>query len=286
VEKKLVLRGLGSGALAGLLSFVFARIFAEPIIARAINYESAREAAQALLDKAAGIAPGPAGPDLFSRTVQEDIGIAVALVVFGAALGGLFAVVFTLVQRGSGSGIRPRTLALLIAGAAFVSVYLVPFLKYPANPPAIGHENTIETRGTLYLVLQVVSVVALVLAVQLGRVLSRTQGIWKASLYAGLAYAVVVGVTMGLLPSLGELQDNVSEFGRHKTETPLPLVDADGRIVFPGFPADDLYAFRLYALGGQLILWGAIGLLFGPLAENALVKAGLRAPGTRQPVLV
>jgi hypothetical protein len=270
MEKKLVLRGLLSGALAGLLSFVFARVFAEPVIARAIDYESARNAAQALLDRAGGLAPTPASPELFSRTVQEDIGIAVALVVFGAALGGLYAVVFTLVQRGSGVGIRPRVLALLLAGAALVGVYLLPFLKYPANPPAIGHEDTIQTRGTLYLVMQVVSVVAVVLAVQLGRVLSRTRGLWQASLLAALALVVVMGAVMAVLPALGELPDNVAQFGHHKTETPLPLVDANGKIVFPGFPADDLYAFRLYALGGQIVLWGALGLLFGPLAERAL----------------
>ena len=35
-----------------------------------------------------------------------------------------------------------------------------------------------------------------------------------------------------------------------------------------------LYRFRLYALGGQLILWGGIGLLLGPWAEKALVRAG------------
>jgi hypothetical protein len=260
MERKFVLRGLAAGALAGLLSFVFARIFVEPVIARAINYESARDAAQATLDKAAGLPVAPAGTELFSRTVQEDIGIAVALVVFGAALGALLAVVFTLVQRGSGAHLRPRVLALLLAGAGFVSVYLVPFLKYPANPPAIGHEDTIETRGSLYLTMQIVSVVAMVLAVQAGRVLARRRGAWQASLLAGLGYVVVVGLAMALLDPVHE--------------TPGPLRDAYGTIVLGGFPADDLYRFRLYAVGGQLILWGVLGLVLGPWAERALRQSG------------
>jgi hypothetical protein len=271
VERKLVLRGLASGALAGLLSFVFARVFAEPVIARAINYESARDAAQQALDKTAGLPVPPAGQDLFSRTVQEDIGIAVALVVFGAALGALLAVVFTLVQRGSGRHVRPRVLALLLAGAAFVSVYLVPFLKYPANPPAIGDEDTIQARGSLYLGMQIASVLAMVLAVQLGRTLSRSRGVWQASLIAGLAYVVAVGITMAVLK------------GVH--ETPGPLRGPDGTIVLGGFPADDLYDFRLYALGGQLILWGVIGLVLGPWAEQALRRSG-RPVVTREPALV
>ncbi|MDX6215491.1 MAG: hypothetical protein QOG99_1075 [Frankiales bacterium] len=260
MERKFVLRGLASGALAGLLAFVFARIFAEPVIGRAIDYETARDAAQTALARAAGQLAPPTAPALFSRTVQEDIGIAVALVVFGAALGALLAVVFTLVQRGSGHHLRPRALALLLAAAAFVSVYLVPFLKYPANPPAIGHEDTIETRGSLYLVMQVVSIVAIVLAIQLGRVLARTRGSWQASLLAALAYLLVVGITMAVLDPVHE--------------TPGPLRDANGAIVLGGFPADDLYLFRLYALGGQLILWGVLGLALGPWAERALRQSG------------
>ena len=260
MERKFVLRGLASGALAGLLSFVFARIFAEPVIARAIDYEGARDAAQAALDRAAGLPVAPAGSELFSRTVQEDIGIAVALVVFGAALGALLAVVFTLVQRGSGRGLRPRLLALLLAAGAFVGGYLVPFLKYPANPPAIGHEDTIEARGSSYLLMVVLSLVALVLAVQVGRALARSRGVWQASLLAGLGYAVVVGVVMALLPAVHE--------------TPGPLRDSSGTIVLGGFDPDDLYRFRLYALGGQLILWATIGLVLGPWAERSLRQSG------------
>ena len=260
MEKKFVLRGVAAGAVAGLLSFVFARILAEPVIARAIDYENARDQAQSVLDRAAGIASEVTAADPFSRTVQEDIGIAVALIVFGAALGALLAVVLTLVQRGSGRHIRPRTLALLLAGGAFVSVYLVPFLKYPANPPAIGHEDTIESRGSLYLGLQVVSVISLVLCVQLGRHLARSRGTYQGAVLAGAAYLVVVVVAL------------LAFKGVH--ETPGPLRDASGRIVLGGFDPDDLYRFRLLALGGQLILWGGIGLLLGPWAERALVRAG------------
>ena len=36
-------------------------------------------------------------------------------------------------------------------------------------------------------------------------------------------------------------------------ETPGPLRDDAGTIVYPGFPADDLYHFRLYSLGTQFV---------------------------------
>jgi hypothetical protein len=46
--------------------------------------------------------------------------------------------------------------------------------------------------------------------------------------------------------------------------------DSAGTIVYPGFPADDLYAFRLYAVGAQVILWTTIGLCFAPVAGRIL----------------
>ena len=53
MEKKLIIRGVLAGAIAGLLAFAVARIFAEPVITQAINYESGRDAVIAAIDKAA-----------------------------------------------------------------------------------------------------------------------------------------------------------------------------------------------------------------------------------------
>ena len=110
MERKLIARGIVCGALAGLLAFVFARIFAEPQISKAIDYESGRDAAQVLLDKAAGLTPDAAGPDLFSRSVQANIGIGVGMIAFGAAMGALFAVVYA-ICLGRVGRLQPRPLA-------------------------------------------------------------------------------------------------------------------------------------------------------------------------------
>jgi hypothetical protein len=40
--------------------------------------------------------------------------------------------------------------------------------------------------------------------------------------------------------------------------------------VFPGFPAADLYEFRLYTLGTQLIIWTTIGLTFAAMVSRLL----------------
>ncbi|MDX6254614.1 MAG: hypothetical protein QOJ11_948 [Frankiales bacterium] len=272
MERKLIGRGIIAGAFAGLLAFVFARIFAEPVISAAIRYGSGRDAAQAVLDKAAGLPTAADGPDIFSRTVQANIGIGVGMILFGAAMGALFAVVYT-ICLGRVGNLRPRVLAMLVAGAGFLGIYLVPFLKYPANPPSIGHAETIGARGGLYLGMVLASVVFLVLATMAGQRLQPRFGNWNASLLAGAGFVVAIGIVMAVLPQLGHLAANQAHYGLHATETPLPLTDATGTIVFPGFPADTLAAFRLYSVAAQLLLWSALGLVFGPMAERVLAPA-------------
>jgi hypothetical protein len=280
MEKRIIWRGLLAGAIGGVLAFLFARIFAEPQIQKAIDYESARDAAQDALDKAAGLPVAAGGPDIFSRTIQADVGIGVALIFFGAAMGGLFAVAYSLYLGRAGS-LRPRTLALLVAGGGFVGMYLVPFIKYPANPPAIGHEDTIRQRSEVYLIMVTASVLFLVLSVWLGKRLQARFGTWNATLIAGAVFIVATGIVMLILPALGHLAAN-KQF-HQATETPAPLTDASGKIAFPGFPADVLFNFRLFSVADQLILWATIGLVFAPLAERLL--APKKAPA-REPALV
>ncbi len=270
---KLIGRGVLAGALAGLLAFVFARIFAEPQIQKAIDYESGRDAAQDLLDKAAGLPTAPPGPDIFSRTIQANVGIGVGMIAFGAAMGVLFAVAYALCLGRVGN-LKPRSISLLVAAGGFLGVYLVPFVKYPANPPSIGHTETIKERGGLYLIMVVCSVVFLIGAVVLGQRLKARFGNWNASLLAGAAFIVVIGILMAVLPQLGHLRTNVQLYGRHATETPLPLTDAKGNIVYPGFPADVLWNFRFLSVAAQVILWTTIGLAFAPMAERLLRPAG------------
>jgi hypothetical protein len=255
MEKRLILRGILAGAVGGVLAFVFARIFAEPLIEKAINYESGRDAAQTALDKAAGLPTEPAEADIFSRTIQANVGGGVGIILFGAAMGALFAVAYA-IYLGRVGNLRPRTLALLVAGGGFLGFYLVPFVKYPANPPAIGHSDTIRERSGVYLVMVFASIAFLVLAAWLGQKLKPRFGNWNASLLAGAAFVVAIGILMAILPAV--------------RETPQPLTDPSGTIVYPGFPADTLFGFRFYSVAAQLILWATIGLVFAPLAERLL----------------
>ncbi|MDT7711481.1 MAG: hypothetical protein QOG46_170 [Pseudonocardiales bacterium] len=271
--KALVLRGAGVGALAGLLAFVFAWIFAEPTIQAAIDYESGRDEAKAAIAAAAGQAPEAPDPDIFSRAIQANLGIGVGMILFGVAVGLFFAVAFCLAYGRTGD-LRPRQLSLLVALGGFLTLYLVPFVKYPANPPSIGNPDTIKDRGGFYLLMVVASVVFAIAAVWLGQQLQARFGTWNATLLAGATFIVVMGLLMAALPALGQLSANVEVSGSLLTETPQPLKNTAGVIVYPGFDADLLYRFRLYSIGAQLILWVALVLGFAPLAEKVFQAHG------------
>jgi predicted cobalt transporter CbtA len=261
VEKRLIARGLLAGTIGALLAFVFSRVCAEPVIGRAIAFEDGRS------DVLGAHGVHEHGAELFTRGVQANAGLGFGLLIFGVAMGALFAVVFCVIA-GRARGIGPRALSALLAAGAFIAVYLVPFVKYPPNPPAVGQADTIRGRTGWYLVLVLASVVLAVVAVWLARRLAARLGAWNGGLLATAAYLVPIAVVEVLLPGIDE--------------TPQPLRDASGAIVYPGFPADVLYEFRLLALGTQLVLWATIGVVFGTLAGRLL---GERADGVQQPSL-
>jgi hypothetical protein len=286
MEIRVILRGALSGAIAGVLGFAFARIFAEPVINKAIDYESGRDAILNALNKAAGRPIAPDGPEIFSRTIQSTIGIASGIIAFSTAMGALVAVAY-LVLHGR-FRVRPRNLVWMIAGFGFLGVYLLPFVKYPANPPAIGHTFTISTRGQLYLSVVACSLVLLGLAVYLARKIAPRLGMVTAVVLSAVAFLVVYGTLIGLLPSLGDLPANVAAtdqfgFARAATETPQPMTNilnhalvvdgktvAPGQIVYPGFDADALWKFRWYSIINQALIWLTVALVFGGLLERFL----------------
>jgi hypothetical protein len=257
MEIRIIGRGLLAGALAGVLAFVFSKIFLEPVIGRAIDFEDGTAAAHEAMEMAAaggGHSHGEGG-ELFSRGIQSTIGMGLGVLAFSVAMGALFAVVFA-VAHGRVGNVSARALSVLIAGAMLISLWIVPALKYPPNPPATSDDATIFQRSMLYLLLLGLSAILMVAAVYLGRQLTPKLGAWNATLAGSAAYLVSVFVLMLILPTINEI--------------PGPMVDDAGVIVFPGFPAVDFYEFRLYTFTTQLIIWTTIGLVFAASISKLL----------------
>jgi hypothetical protein len=86
-----------------------------------------------------------------------------AAVLYGAVLGVVLGVaVAALHHRLAGRNEFQR--AAKVAGAAFVALVLIPALKYPPNPPAVGDPDTIGQRSSQFLLLMAASAVVVAAA--------------------------------------------------------------------------------------------------------------------------
>ncbi len=243
--RMLLVHGMLSGLVAGLIALVFAYIVGEPSVVSAIDFESAAQAAT-------GETPEP---ELVSREVQSTVGLATAVVVYAVAFGGLFSLAFA-VAYGRIGRLSARATAAVLALGGYLVVFVVPFLKYPANPPAVGNADTISQRSTLYLAMVVASVLLAVAATYLGRRLTSRLSAWNAALVATAVFVVAVAVFQFLLPAINEVPD--------------------------AFPATVLWEFRVASLGTQLVMWATIGLLFGALVARAVTNEAAQGMPARR----
>ncbi|GLS17704.1 membrane protein [Labrys miyagiensis] len=258
--RSLLIRGMLVGILAGLLAFGFARVFGEPQVDAAIAFEesySAQEEAKPAPAMSMNMSTAPAAghdhgndEELVSRPMQASFGLLTGVLVYGTALGGIFALVFAFAQGRLGS-LSPRTTAAIVAAIGFAAVVIVPQLKYPANPPAVGNPDTIGMRTALYFTIMALSVLVMIAALNTANRLAASLGRWNANLIAAAAYAVVMAIAMMVLPGVHEVP--------------------------AGFSADVLWNFRIASLGIHGVLWTTLGLVFGILAQKLMQPEGRRA---------
>ncbi|WP_305783323.1 CbtA family protein [Symbioplanes lichenis] len=241
---QLLLRGLLAGLIAGLFAGTFAYFLGEPKVDAAIAIEEAQAGA--------GEPAGHSHDDeeaLVSRDRQKG-GLFLATGLYGVAMGGLLATAYTVLRRRLRTTDDARA-ALGLAGAALAGLVLVPFVKYPPNPPAVGDPSTIDQRTISYLSIVVIGLVAVWAGVLAFRSL-RPGAAEVARLATGAgAFLLVVLVGYVLLPTIDEVPET--------------------------FPPSLLYSFRLTSLGTQVTLWLTLGLAF------AALLARLSTPAVREP---
>ena len=224
-------RLLGVGCLAGLAAGVAAALFAATAgrgpIRDAIDLE----------DSISHATSGTHHEDLFGRGVQE-VGGAIGLIVFGLALGVIFAVVLGAVGPRL-TAATPMAASVRLGLVGFVTVVLVPFLKYPANPPAVGDPDTINERTLLYFACLALSILL-------------TLAVWRLHRMARLApvpkaWAAASCYAAGLLVVFVALPGNPD------------VIDA---------PANLVWRFRLASLGGLATAWTVLALVAGTLLSR------------------
>lgn len=225
-------RGLAAGLLAGLLAGVFAFFVGEPILDKAVH-----------LEEAAGGHHG----EIFSRATQK-VGLFFVTGIFGVTVGGIFGLVYAYFRGRMVAG-TDWTRSLSLAAAIFAGAILIPFIKYPANPPGIGDPATIGARTADYYTMVVLSLLAVLVAWQTARILrERKVAAPVRQSSVGLGLALVVAVLLVSLPAAPNPGD---------------------------FSAGLLWDFRLSSLGTQVIFWTGLGAIFGLLCERANRRGAL-----------
>lgn len=225
-------RGLAAGLLAGLLAGLFALLVGEPFLERAIRLE----------EHSAGH-----GEQVFTRAEQKA-GLILATSLYGTSVGALFGLASAFFKgRVSVHSEWGRSLAL--SGAIFIGAVLLPFLKYPPNPPGVSVDpETLGVRTLAYLAMVGLSLLAVVVA-------------WR------FARALDARTSTRLLAAGGVLI-----FSWTLLYLALPgFAVADAGAV----PRGLLWGFRLSSLGTQAVLWAGIGCLFGLLGWRARRRGAL-----------
>ena len=226
---RVVLAGLVAGALAGL----FALLVTERTIAPALDIEEARAASHGGAEHA---------DELFSRP-EQVLGGFLGTVLSGVVLGVVFAAVYGVVRhRLPGRSEVART--GLLAAVGFGVVALLPALKIPANPPAVGNPDTVGTRTAIYGTVLLCGIVGVLLVAALVSWL-RSRGTSDAvtAITATAAGAVLLTLVLLLVPDSPD------------------TVAAD-------VPAAVVWNFRLASLGQVAVLWTTLGLVSGWLLER------------------
>jgi hypothetical protein len=225
-----LVRGLLAGLLAGVVTFLVAYSVGEPQVGAAIALEEAGGDGHSHSHTAEG-AEGEEAAEV-SRSNQSTWGLLTGTLAVGVALGGIVGLVAagTLGRLGR---LTPGQSTALVALIGFVAVALVPFLKYPATPPAVGSGDTIGVRTAVYFAFQALSVVAAVVVTYAAVRLRGRFGTYFAVVGAISAYLVVMVLAGELFPTVNEVGD---------------------------FPADTLWFFRRASLITLATMWGVLGV--------------------------
>ena len=232
MARRFLIRGMICGVIAGVLVFLYAHFLGEPNVDGAIGVEEA-------IAKAAGEMEMP---ELVSRDVQSGLGLFTGVMAYSIAIGGLFSLLYAFAWGRLGR-VGARGSAAMLAVACFVAIYLVPFLKYPANPPSVGNHDTIQIRTALYFGMIVISIAAMIAAVNLGRALLQRWGVWYASITGATIYLLLLLLANWVMPAIDEVPS--------------------------AFPASLLWSFRLNALAIQILLWAVLALSLGELTAHS-----------------
>ncbi len=136
-----------SGVIAGVILAGVNYFVAEPFIDQAIGIE---------VDNSIASGEVVDFDNLSTYRVWQKEGTFAAGAFLGLTYGAILGIVYVISRKYLPSS-DDRKKALILAAIMCLSLYIVPFIKYPANPPAVGDPETIGLRDSLYTSYQLAS---------------------------------------------------------------------------------------------------------------------------------
>jgi predicted cobalt transporter CbtA len=212
-----------AGAIAGTILGAMNQVAVEPIIEHAIELEmhNTTQSGQII------------NPTEFAAyRLWQRGGEIVAGTVLGLSIGSLFGIVFAY-ARSSVPGSNNKKKGLIIAGIMWFALFLMPALKYPANPPAVGDPETIYYRQALYVAFLAISGFS---ALGLAFLYRKMGSLRTKNAIIPAAYAAIMAGTYLAMPA-----------------NPDPL----------NAPMDLVIGFRITSAITISLFWGLLGIIFG-----------------------
>jgi len=237
-----ILITLISGAIAGTILGLINQLLVEPYIDQAIEIE---------VQNTVSFGEPVDLDELVQYRLWQKGGEIVAGTILGTSISALFGIVYVY-SRDSLPGSNNKKKGLILAGIMFFVIFLIPALKYPANPPAVGDPDTIEYRESLYIGMLVISGFTALGVAILYRSLGQNRKESRKIIVPAI-YAVIIAFAFAVLPN------NPDEVA---------------------ISADLLMNFRIVTTITMGIFWGALGILLGSFWD-AVKPHETRAPKLR-----
>ncbi|MFB5620724.1 MAG: CbtA family protein [Nitrosopumilus sp.] len=214
-----------SGAFAGLIHGTVNFAIVEPYLDQAIGIENQNLFASGEAEDSPEFWVEYEGYRIWQKSGQILAGV-----ILGISIGSLFGIVFAL-SRNSLPGNHDVKKSLLLAAMMWFTLYLIPFLKYPANPPTVGDGETVVLRAILYLSFIAISGIGALAFYKLSKKFENNK-----KLLSLVGYGVFISVVFFIMP---ENPDEIT--------APMNLVNE----------------FRLMSVLGVSSFWISVGIILG-----------------------
>ena len=114
--------------------------------------------------------------------------------ILGTSMGSLFGIVFAF-SKNVLPGNNYVKKSLVLAGIMWTTIFIIPFLKYPANPPTVGDPDTVVLRSILFLSFIAISGFGAVAFYQLYKRLES-----KKKILAFIGYGIFMSIVFFMIP--------------------------------------------------------------------------------------